>query len=96
MKRSMIFGLLVLMCVSFSAAQEPAKLAVSKDDTIRKVLTRHVGQRVTVKLGSGDELTGIVRLVGDDVIHLGELSGKEFFDAVIDGEDVTAVIIRVR
>ena len=96
MKKSMIPMLLILLFVSFAVAQEPARLAAAKDDTIRSVLTRHVGQRVTVKLDSGDELTGVVKLVGDEVIHLGELTGKEFFDAVIDAEDVSAVIIRVR
>lgn len=30
------------------------------------------------------------------VVHLGELSGKEYLDAVIDHEEVAAVIVRVR
>ena len=96
MKKSLIPSLAILLFVSFAVAQDPAKLATAKDDTIRSVLTRQMGQRVTLKLNSGDELTGVVRLVGDEVIHLGELTGKEFFDAVIDDDDVSAVIIRVR
>lgn len=96
MRRSLLPVVLTLLFVSVAIAQEPAKMAVAKNDTIRTVLEKHSGQRVTVKLDSGEELTGIVRSVGDKLVHLGELSGKEYFDAVIDHEEVAAVIVRVR
>jgi hypothetical protein len=34
--------------------------------------------------------------VGEHVVHLSELAGKEFFDAVIRLDQVSAVLVRVR
>ncbi len=60
------------------------------------MLQKHLGQKVTVKLSSSDELTGKVEAVGEHVAHLSELGGKEFFDGVIDLEEISAVIVRAR
>ena len=71
-------------------------LAVAADDTVEKVLAAQKGKRVTVKLGPGDELTGVVKLVTPQVVHLGEIAGREFFDAVVDTKRVVAVLVRVK
>ncbi|CAG0992404.1 hypothetical protein BURK1_02340 [Burkholderiales bacterium] len=71
-------------------------LAVSADDTVETVLSAHKGKRVTVKLGPGDELTGVVKAVTPQVVHLSEIAGREFFDAVVDTRRVVAVLVRVR
>lgn len=51
---------------------------------------------MTLKLDSGEELTGTLRTVGNHVAHLEKLAGKDFFDAVVDVEEVAAVIVRAR
>ena len=66
----------------------------AQPETIHAALAARVGQKVTVKLSSGDELTGTVRRVGDDLVHLGDLTGKEYFDALISVRAVTAVVYR--
>jgi hypothetical protein len=71
-------------------------LAVAADDTVEKVLAAQKGKRVTVKLGPGDEITGVVKLVTPQVVHLGEVAGREFFDAVVDTKRVVAVLVRVK
>jgi hypothetical protein len=96
MRKSLLPVVLLLLFVTAAIAQETSKLAVAKSDTIRTVLEKHAGQRISVKLNSGEELTGIVRSVGDKLVHLGELSGREYFDAVIDHDEIAAVIVRVR
>lgn len=78
------------------AAAETVVLNIGSDDEIEDVLAAQQGKRVTVKLGSGEELTGIVRTVTDDLLHLGGLTGREYFDAVIDIDAVAAVIIRTQ
>jgi hypothetical protein len=85
----------ILLLGSMIFAQEP-KLSVGKDDTIRSVLSKYAGKRVTVKLDCGEELSGVVRSVGDNVVHLEELGGKEFYDAVVDLDEIAAVIVRAR
>jgi hypothetical protein len=96
MIRRALFPALILIAIAFGlAAQQETKLTVGKDDTIRSVLSAQVGKRVTLKLDS-EELTGVVRSVGDHAVHLGDLTGREFFDAVVDLDEVSAVLIRVK
>jgi ABC-type phosphate/phosphonate transport system substrate-binding protein len=92
-----VLMLLVSSSLSFSIvdAQE-AKLEVRNADTVKNVLERQVGKRVGVVLHTGQELTGVVTTVGDKVVHLAELSGRDFFDAVVSLEQVAAVVVRVR
>ncbi len=91
-----------LFCAALVAAMlcggqvAAAPLAVNKSDTVSAILTAQKGNRVTIRLQSGEELSGKVVTVGDQVLQLGELSGKEFFDAVIPIGGIAAVIIRVR
>jgi hypothetical protein len=82
-----------LSLVSPLAAQP---LTIAADDTIEKLLATYKGKRVTVKLGPGDELTGVVKAVTPSVVHLSELAGREFFDAAVDVKSVRAVIVRTR
>ena len=76
------------------AAQQP--VAVAAGDTVEKVLATQTGKRVTVKLGPGDELTGTVKLVTPQLVHLSEIAGREFFDAIVDMRHVVAVIVRTK
>jgi len=77
-------------------AVEDSALKVEKADTIRTVLERHVSETITVKTDSGEEITGKVESVGDHVVHLSGLSGKEYYDAVVSLDEIAAVIIRTR
>ena len=60
------------------------------------VLKAQMGKRISIKTKSGNELSGKVVLVGKKLTHLGELTGKEFYDAVIVNKDIEAVIIRTK
>ena len=71
-------------------------LDIDGADNLRAVLDKQIGQVVEVRMKSGDKFSGKVASVGDKVLHLSQLAGQEFFDAVIDVKDVTAVIVRVR
>ena len=89
----------VLVAVVLHLPGAPAQaqaLVVAADDTVEKVLAAQKGKRVTVKLGPGDELTGIVKSVTPQVVHLSEIAGREFFDAVVDTRRVVAVLVRVK
>jgi hypothetical protein len=96
MIRRALLPALMLALIASGALAEEAKLSVGKDDTVRSVLAAQVGKRVTLSLDSGQELTGTVRSVGDHVVHLGELAGKEYFDAVVSIDKISAVVIRVK
>ena len=93
--RPLLAAALLLALGAGLYAQE-VRLPVSAEDTLRTVLQRQTGKPVTLKLDSGEEISGKVRLVGDRIVHLEELTGKEFFDAVVDLEEVAAVLVRTR
>jgi hypothetical protein len=99
MPRRPLAALAVVASLAAALAAAPVlaqPLAVGKDDTVEKVLAAQVGKRVTLKLGPGDELTGVVRSVTPKVVHLGEIAGREFFDAVVDTGRVVAVLVRTK
>ena len=52
--------------------------------------------RVGVHLRGGPTLSGKVGSVGDNHVALVELTGKEFFDALIRLDDIAALEVRVR
>ena len=70
--------------------------ATAGDKALAKALKERDGKTTTLVLASGTELTGKVSNVSDDSVKLSELSGKEFYDAVIDLDHVQAVVFRAR
>lgn len=95
MKTATLAAALAALCLAASTAfAEPP--AVKPGDSLHSVLETYQGKRVSVRLAGGEELTGKVRLVTKELLHLGELAGREYFDAVIDLNKVSAVVVRTR
>jgi len=46
-------------------------------------------------LRSGEKMGGKVAGVTENVVHLSNLTGAEFFDGFIDVKDISAVVVRV-
>ena len=89
--------LLITTALCFAIAQASAQsVTVAPADTIQSVVAAQKGKRVTLRLRSGQELTGILRAQTDRLVVLGELSGRDFFDAVVPVEAIEAVIIRTK
>ena len=59
-------------------------------------LKTFVGKRVSVTVASGSTFTGFVKEVGEHLVHLEKLDGKDFFDALIRLENITAIEARFR
>ena len=59
-------------------------------------LKTFVGKSVYVTLNSGKSLAGYVKEVGPHLLHLEKLSGKEYFDALIRIDDISAIDTRFR
>lgn len=89
--------LLVILALCLAVAQAPAQdFSVSTTDTIQSVVAAQKGKRVTLRLRSGQELTGILRASTDRLVVLAELSGREFFDAIVPFEAIEAVVVRAK
>ena len=59
-------------------------------------LKNFVGKRIGVTLDSGTVISGVVKEVGDHFLHLETLDRKEYFDALIRIEDISAFESRFR
>jgi len=67
---------------------------IEANATMHDVLAQQAGKRATLRLGSGGEIEGTITLVGDQLVHIGRLTGKEFYDAVVAIDRISAVILR--
>jgi len=55
-----------------------------------------VGKKVSVSLDSGATFAGYVKEIGDHLLHLEKLDGKDYFDALIRIENINAIDTRFR
>jgi hypothetical protein len=78
------------------AQAQSIKLEISGADDIRATLDKIENKPVTVILNSDKELTGRVYNVTDKLVHLTDLQGKEFFDAIIKIDSIQAIVIKAK
>jgi len=98
--------LAVIMCwgVSFfSPSQSEARSVVSvkgaKFDmslSLADNLKSYMGKNVFVYLKSGKTFQGYVKAVGNNIVHLEKLAGKDFYDALIRIEEISAMEAKFR
>ena len=80
-----------------AAAGQESKMQIEETETIATFLKRLEGKPVRLRLaGSGEEVSGKLAKVGQEVVYLSELSGREFFEAVIRIDQVAAVVVQTR
>ena len=87
-------AILALMGTLATAAVAADKIAFTTDDTPASVLLRQAGQKVELRLKSGEKISGTVKTMGSQSVHLAAITGQEFYDAVILTADISAVVIR--
>jgi hypothetical protein len=73
-----------------------ADLKIGAGDGLQSALAGQKGSRVTLRTRSGQEITGAVREVNANVVQLGAVGGKEYFDAVVPLSAVDVVYVRVK
>lgn len=88
--------LMALLAITNTAYCDEAKLTVKATDTTKTVLEKQLNKSITVSLANGKEYTGKLISVGDQMIHIDNLRGMEYFDAIITLEDVQSVVIRTK
>lgn len=89
-----ILGTALLVAVQ-AAAQGAGDGGIPAGD-LPDVLRARIGKPVTLMLRSGKEYGGTVAEVRGQAVVLKSLSGKEFYDALVRLDDVSAVEIRNR
>ncbi|HWR72480.1 MAG TPA: hypothetical protein VN604_04885 [Nitrospirota bacterium] len=94
---ALLFAACSLSFFPSDAAGEEQKYELkSPAATVKDVLQENTGKRVTVRLENGEDLEGTVTKVGELVVHIAKLSGKDFYDAVVRIDRISAVIFKVR
>jgi len=73
---------------------EGAKFDVSI--SLKDNLKIYIGKDVFVHLRSGNPIQGYVKSIGSDFIHLEKLAGRDFYDALIRIEDISALEVKFR
>ena len=73
---------------------EGAKFDVST--SLKDNLKVYVGKDVFVHLRSGKTIQGYVKSIGNDLVHLEKLAGRDFYDALIRIEDISAMEVKFR
>lgn len=89
-------SLLVVLLTGTTLFAADSKIELKTDDGVKSILERQVGQVVELRLGSGEKIGGKVEKVGENLVHLSQLTGAEFFEAVVDIESVSAVVVRAK
>ncbi len=100
-----ILAAIMLLAVGFilspavAQARSVTVLEGAKFDTassIKDNLKTFAGRDVVVHLRSGKSFQGHVKATGDHFIHLEKLSGRDFYDALIRIEDISAIEAKFR
>ena len=95
MKRyPLLVGMIItaVICAS-SFAQDKASL--QPNATVVSLLQGSPGKSVEPHLPSGEKMGGKIAQVTDNIVHLSNLTGAEYFDAFVDVKDISAVVVRV-
>lgn len=86
----------VLFTLSEEAVAKPEVVAIegmsyNVNSSLADNLKSLVGKKVSVTIVSGKTLSGFVKEVGIHLIHLENLEGKDYFDALIRIENISAI-----
>ena len=95
-RKSKLLPALTAVLFLTAAASVFAGLDPKADDTVKSVLSRQVGQTVELRLKNGEKIAGKVEMVGKDLVQLTQLTGAEFYEAVVVMDDVAAVVARAK
>lgn len=87
---TIVAAVLALMAISAQAGT----LAPAKESTQAALLQSQNGKQVELILKSGQSVGGKVAFVGDNVVHLTSLTGKEMYEASVSLGDISAVVVR--
>jgi len=97
MMAAALLGLTVTLAVGTPAYAEDAKPGLAATGTIREALAKlGEGRDVELVLNNGKSYRGKLGTVGTATVLVTNLVGKEFYDVLIDLDQVAAVELRAR
>jgi hypothetical protein len=91
-----LLPLVAVLAFSSQTLFAQSKLDFQPNDTIRTILERQAGQVVELRMTSGEKIAGKVEKVNEELVHLSNLTGAEFYEAAVDLTAINAVVIRAK
>ncbi len=85
---------LLIIATAISLTATANTLTPAKGSTQAALLETQSGKQVELILKSGQSIAGKVAFVGDNVVHLTSLTGKEMYEATVSISDISAVVVR--
>jgi hypothetical protein len=89
-------AVVMLLLVAGPVLAEESKYEPAAGAAVKDVLKDQVGKRVTLRLDAGEEMEGTVTKVGDQLVHIAKLSRRDFYDAFVRLDRISAVVIKMR
>lgn len=92
----------ILLCALMAGQAAAAKTVAVKDAhynvnfSMADNLKGFVAKKVYIHLKSGQTLSGTLKAIGNHMVHLEKLDGKDFFDALIRLDEIGAIDARFR
>jgi hypothetical protein len=90
---------LSLVVEAGAEAKKPTPVEGARFDTsfpLKENLNTFMGKDVHILLRSGQTIQGYVKSVGDHFVHLERLAGRDFYDALVRMDDISAVEARFK
>ena len=95
-RRAVLFLTLLVLPALTVAADKKDKYLINPNDHVKDILEKEIDLPVKLRLKSGAEINGTVARVGVSVVQIAEVAGMEYYDAVINISDISAVLFKVR
>ncbi len=91
-----IMAMLATGLTAMAAPVASADDAFKSGATIRSILADSIGKRAGMRLDSREGLEGTVTSVGDQLAPISKLAGRDYFDAYVSIDRISAVILKTR
>jgi len=95
MKRYSLLVAIIVTAVICASSFAQDKASLLPNATVVGLLQGSAGKSVELHLRSGEKMGGKVAQVTDNIVHLSNLTGAEYFDAFVDVKDISAVVVRI-
>lgn len=93
---AMVLGFNIFITATVAPAAETGAVQFNVNTSMADNLAALKGKSVTLSLASGQTITGIVNDVKGNLLHLVKISQKEFYDALIAVDRISAIETKVR
>jgi hypothetical protein len=96
---AMILASMTFAALASAEMKKPTPVEGAKFDVsfpLKDNLNTFLGKDVHLLLRSGQTIQGYVKAVGDHFVHVEKIAGKDFYDALVRMEDISAVEARFR